>query len=146
MTVGRVAVEETWPLRRRVLRPHHPTDAVRLGGDEHPIAAHFGAREEGGAVVGIATVTPETCPWAPEREGAWRLRGMATAEEARGTGVGRRVLRAALDHVRASGGRFVWCNAREGAVPFYAREGFAPGADPYVDPEIGPHLPMWRDV
>jgi GNAT superfamily N-acetyltransferase len=146
VTVGRVAAEETWPLRRRVLRPHHATDAVVLGGDEHPLAAHFGARGEGGAVVGVATVTPEACPWAPEREGAWRLRGMATDEAARGTGVGRSVLRAALDHVRASGGRLVWCNAREGAVPFYEREGFAAGGGRYVDPEIGPHLPMWRDL
>ena len=146
VTVGPVSPAETWPLRKRVLRPHQDGDAVVLGGDEHPRAAHFGARDAEGRVVGVATVAPETCPWAPQREGAWRLRGMATEEGRRGTGIGAAVLRAALEHVRAQGGRLVWCNARVGALRFYEREGFAAGAERYDDPVLGPHVPMWREV
>ena len=146
VTVGPVTSAETWPLRKRVLRPHQEGDAVVLAGDEHPLAAHLGARDADGRVVGVATVVPEACPWAAEREGAWRLRGMATEEGRRGAGIGRAVLRAALAHVRAQGGRLVWCNARSGAVRFYEREGFAAGAEPYDDPVLGPHLPMWREL
>jgi predicted GNAT family N-acyltransferase len=142
LSVGPVAAEETWALRRAALRPGHPGEAVVLGGDEHPRAAHFAARDASGTVVGIATVSPQAPPWAPGREGAWRLRGMATADGRRGEGVGARVLGEALRHVRAQGGDLVWCNAREGAVAFYRREGFVPAGDPYVDPDLGPHVPM----
>jgi predicted GNAT family N-acyltransferase len=145
-TVEPVTAAETWPLRKRVLRPGHPTDDVVLGGDDDPAAFHAGARDERGVLVGIATVSPQPAPWAPDRPGAWRLRGMATAEEQRGRGVGARVLAEALRHVRASGGTLVWCNAREGALDFYARAGFTPAGERYVDPELGPHVPMQLDL
>jgi GNAT superfamily N-acetyltransferase len=146
IAVGLIAAADTWPLRRRVLRPHADGDQVVLGGDEDPRAAHIGARDASGAVVGIATVSPQPCPWAPEREGAWRLRGMATAEDRRGQGIGALVLDAALRHVREQGGALVWCNARTGALTFYGREGFVAAGEPYVDPALGPHVPMQLDL
>jgi predicted GNAT family N-acyltransferase len=146
LTVALVDAAATWPLRKRVLRPHQEGDAVVLGGDEDPRAAHIGARDPSGEVVGIATVSPQPCPWAPERAGAWRLRGMATAEDRRGEGIGRLVLHGALGHVRARGGSVVWCNARTPAQAFYTREGCVPAGEPYVDPVIGPHVPMQLDL
>jgi predicted GNAT family N-acyltransferase len=146
VVVERLAVSDTWPLRKRVLRPHQEGDAVVLPGDDDPRAAHVGARDEVGRIVGVATVMPEPCPWAQEREGAWRLRGMATEEGLRGAGIGQKVLRAAIDHVRAEGGALVWCNARVGALPFYEREGFVVAGERYVDPDLGPHVPMQRDL
>ena len=146
LAVGMVTAAETWPLRRRVLRPHHAGDAVVLGGDEEPRVVHLGARDASGELVGIATVSPQAPPCAPDRPGAWRLRGMATAEDRRGEGIGGVVLREALRRVRAAGGTLVWCNARAGAVDFYAREGFTAAGERYVDPELGPHLPMQLDL
>jgi GNAT superfamily N-acetyltransferase len=146
LAVGPVAARDTWPLRRRVLRPHQHGDAVVLGGDEHPRAAHVGARDASGALVGIATVSPQPPPWAPGRDGAWRLRGMATEEGRRGEGIGAAVLREALRHVRAAGGTLVWCNARTGALRFYERAGFVAAGERYVDPDLGPHLPMQLDL
>jgi GNAT superfamily N-acetyltransferase len=146
LTVGPVTAADTWPLRRRVLRPAHPTDDVVLAGDEDPAAFHAGARDEHGEIVGVATVSPQPAPWAPERADAWRLRGMATAEELRGRGVGALVLAEALRHVRAQGAALVWCNARAGALDFYARAGFTAAGERYVDPELGPHVPMELDL
>jgi GNAT superfamily N-acetyltransferase len=146
LVVGPVAAAETWPLRKRVLRPGHATGDVVIGGDESPAAFHAGARDERGEVVGVATVSPQPAPWAPDRQGTWRLRGMATAEELRGRGVGALVLAEALRHVRAEGGTLVWCNARTGALDFYARAGFTAAGRPYVDPEFGPHVPMQLDL
>jgi predicted GNAT family N-acyltransferase len=31
-------------------------------------------------------------------------------------------------------------------VAFYEREGFSAAGEPYVDPELGPHLPMQREL
>lgn len=146
LAVGPIAEQDTWPLRRRALRPHQAGDAVVLGGDDDPRALHIGARDPSGELVGIATVSPQAPPWDQDRVDAWRLRGMATAEERRGAGIGAAVLREALQRVRAAGGSLVWCNARTGALRFYTREGFVQAAERYVDPELGPHVPMQRDL
>lgn len=146
IVVARVPPANTYDLRGRVLRPGAPPDRVRLDVDDLPDTAAFAARDADGTVVGTAIVYPEPCPWAPARPGAWRLRGMATAEGRRGGGVGGRVLDAVLAHVAAEGGALVWCNARVPARRFYERAGFAAHGDEWVDPEIGPHVAMWRDV
>lgn len=146
VVVARVPPAETYDLRGRVLRPGAPADRVRFDVDDLPATAAFAAREADGTVVGTAIVYPEPCPWAPARPGAWRLRGMATAEGRRGAGIGARVLDAVLAHVTAAGGSIVWCNARVPARPFYERAGFATHGDEWIDPEIGPHVAMWRDV
>ena len=144
--VGPIAASDTWPLRKRVLRPHQEGDAVVLGGDDDPRAAHLGARDADGTIVGIATISPQDCPWAPDRPSAWRLRGMATADELRGRGVGGLVLAAAVRHARERGASLVWCNARVGALVFYGRAGFVAAGERYVDPLLGPHVPMQLDL
>jgi GNAT superfamily N-acetyltransferase len=112
-------------------------------GDDHPDALHAAVRDPaaGGGVVGIATVAPEGHPVDP-RVGDWRLRGMATAPEVRGRGLGALLLDACLDHARARGGDRVWCNARVAAEGFYRRAGFAPEGARFDIPGIGPHVVM----
>jgi GNAT superfamily N-acetyltransferase len=146
IVVERVDPAVTYPLRGRVLRPGAPPERVHLAADDHPRTAAFAARDVDGTVVGTAIVYPEACPWSPDRPAAWRLRGMATAEGHRGEGIGARVIDAVLDHVADAGGELVWCNARVPARRFYERAGFAVHGDEWVDPEIGPHVAMWRDV
>jgi GNAT superfamily N-acetyltransferase len=146
VTVARVAPDVTYPLRHRVLRAGQPASSVHLTADDDAATAAFAARTAAGEVVGTAIVTPEPCPWQPDRAGAWRLRGMATDPAWRGTGVGRRVLAGVLDHVRAKGGALIWCNARTPARRFYERAGFVVHGDEWVDPVIGPHVAMGRDL
>jgi GNAT superfamily N-acetyltransferase len=136
----------TYALRQRVLRPHQQAEDLRLPGDGDPDTGTFAALTADGEVAGTATVRPEPCPWRPDEAGAWRLRGMATAPELRGRGIGERVLAAALDHVAIHGGALVWCNARTPALSFYRRAGFETFGDEWVDPEIGPHVRMWRPI
>ena len=144
--IDRVSPERTYALRNRVLRPHEPLPASRRPGDDEPSIGAFAALAADGEVVGSAIVRPEPCPWQPDEPGAWRLRGMATAEELRGQGVGSQVLRASIAHVALEGGRLIWCNARTPARSFYQREGFTVEGDEWDDPHIGPHVAMWRHV
>jgi ribosomal protein S18 acetylase RimI-like enzyme len=146
ITVERVDAATTYPLRQRVLRPGRPPDAARFAIDDDPSTASFAARTADGEVVGTAVVYPEPCPWLPDRPGAWRLRGMATAPALRRRGIGSRVLETALAHVAASGGDLVWCNARVPARRLYERAGFRTHGAPWDDPEIGPHIAMWLDL
>jgi GNAT superfamily N-acetyltransferase len=135
----------TAPLRRVVLRPHQPVEEVAASGQDGAGAVHVAARI-GDAVVGSGSVRREAPPWDPSTQGAWRLRGMATDPDRRSQGIGAAVLAALLDQVRDGGGRLVWCSARTPARSFYERAGFVATGEPWVDPLIGPHVHMWRDL
>ncbi len=136
----------TFPLRQRVLRAREPIEQLALPGDDDPDTCHMAAMTATGEVVGTANVRREGPPWEPGAEGAWRLRGMATSEELRGRGIGARLLDALLSHIASRDGGFVWCNARVPAVRFYQREGFVIRGEPWADPDLGPHVSMWRQV
>lgn len=145
--VERVPVADTYLLRALVLRNGGPPESARVPGDDHPEVATYAARSATGEVVGCVALFPEPSPEFPDdpRRG-WRIRGMATAEGWRGRGVGSAVLAAALDHVRRSGGGLAWCNARTPARTLYERAGFQAIGEEWEDPEIGPHVRMWRVV
>jgi len=141
-----VAPEATYPLRQRVLRPHQRVTEVRVPGEDGRDAAHIAAVDANGDVVGTAVLVRETCPLLPERNPAWRLRGMATDERLRGQGVGGRVVRHAIGWVALRGGGLLWCQARLPVRRFYERAGFTAIGDEWVEPNTGPHIAMWRDV
>jgi len=141
-----VAPEATYPLRQRVLRPHQRVTEVRVPGEDGRDAAHIAAVDANGDVVGTAVLVREMCPLLPERNLAWRLRGMATDERWRGRGVGGLLLRRVVQHVAAHGGGLLWCHARLPAQAFYGRAGFVPVGEPWEEPQIGPHVAMLREV
>jgi GNAT superfamily N-acetyltransferase len=132
------------PLRRQVLRPHQTVADQVYPGDALPGAAHFAAlAADDDTVLGIASIAPEPYPGpGGGAEGDFRVRGMATAPSARGTGLGAQLLTACLDHARTAGARRIWCNARTPARGFYEREGFTTVGDEFELPEIGPHFLM----
>jgi GNAT superfamily N-acetyltransferase len=149
--VGRCTPGAVLPLRHAVLRPHQSrAEDVVFEGDHKPGSAHFCARDAAGMTVCVASVYPEAPPWqepvVPVTAGSWRLRGMATAPEWRGRGVGSAVLRAVVSHVAAGGGGLFWCNARLGAVAFYTRAGMVTVDGPWEEPFIGPHIAMFMLV
>ena len=145
MRVEIVDESRTRDLRRRVLRPHLPPDAP-LPGDDLPDGVHFAAVGDDGAVLCTCFVYPDPCPWLPG-EPAWHLRQMATDERHRGQGLGGAVVEAAAGYTAGQGARVLWCNARERAVPFYARHGFARHGEIFTDERHTiPHLRMARNL
>jgi GNAT superfamily N-acetyltransferase len=135
----------TRELRRAVLRPNLSADDP-LPGDEIVDAVHIAALD-GDTVVGTCFVYPAPCPWRPGERPSWRLRQMATAPERRRAGIGSAVVAAAIDAVAARGGGTFWLEAREPAVPLYARHGFVREGPIYVDEQHPtPHQRMWQLV
>ncbi len=133
---------EAWPLRHSVLRPHQTEEEMAWPGDDLPTTLHTGALA-GGKIIGIASVYREARPGRHDAH-AYRLRGMATSPEARGTGVGGALLRHVLDACLELGATEVWCNARDTASGFYVRFGFEMLEGPFELPGIGPHVLMRR--
>jgi GNAT superfamily N-acetyltransferase len=145
LEIALVDVADTYPLRRSVLRVGMPHVPVENSEDSVPGAFHLGARPIGGGpCMAVASFAPQETPWRPGRR-AYRLRGMAVDPKLRSTGIGRRLLAAGADRVRALGAEVLWANARSTALPFYQRFGMAPAGEEFL--EIGiPHRVVVLDL
>jgi ribosomal protein S18 acetylase RimI-like enzyme len=135
--VREAPIAETRALRRAVLRPHQTVE--QLAAEETADTFAAGAWR-GATLVAVGLIAPS------EPRGSWRVRGMATAPDARGHGAGTRVLDALLLHAREQGAACVWCNARTPALAFYERAGFRVASEVFDVPPIGPHVVMSRPI
>jgi ribosomal protein S18 acetylase RimI-like enzyme len=137
LAVFPISPRQTRPLRQAVLRPHMTLDELseHESEDAHAVGAFSGQE-----LISVGFVAPGGPP------GAWRVRGMATAPQARGRGAGSAVLAALLAHARAHGATTIWCNARVRAVSLYQRAGLSVTSEQFEPPGIGPHVRMeWRE-
>jgi predicted GNAT family N-acyltransferase len=149
--VDQVAAPVTWELRQAVLRPHETIEHMALPDDDEPLTGSFAAINRDDEIVGTVRVAPGDPPfaagtYAPASTPMWRLRGMATREDVRHGGIGSELLARAIQHVADHGGGLLWCNARVPATNLYRRAGFVEHGDSWEDPDIGPHVVMWRLV
>lgn len=149
--MDRVPPSDTWELRQAVLRPHETIGQQALPDDDQPSTGSFAAINERGEVVSTARVAPACPPFSlggngPDDVPTWQVRGMATRDDVRNIGIGSAVLGRVIDYVAERGGGILWCNARLPAMNLYRRAGFVEQGDAWEDPDIGPHVVMWRFV
>lgn len=137
-----ITAAEVRPLRQRVLRPHKTLEELVYPGDDHPLALHAGAFQDG-TLVGIATVAPESCPVDPQAVG-WRLRGMAILPQVQRQGYGAALIAACAAHIVTNRGELIWCHGRVSALPFYQSLGFASHGEEFLIPVTGPHYLLWK--
>ena len=143
--VGVVDGAFTSELRRAVLRPSWSVGTPMFS-DTNPHAVHIAAVDEGEPVSACVLIR-NPYPRRPEVENAWQLRGMATAEAHRGKGFGALVVEASLEEVAGHGAPLLWLEARETAIGFYERLGFAAEGPIYLNEETKlPHRVMYREL
>jgi ribosomal protein S18 acetylase RimI-like enzyme len=134
MRVVEVEAARTRDLWARVLRAGRRPEDLRFTAAVIP-GSFWLAAEENGEVVGIVSLIP--------RPDGVQLRSMAVDPAYQGGGVGRMLVEAAVDRLRAAGVHRVWCNARDTAIGFYERLGWQVTGPGFVDDEMGiPHHPM----
>jgi predicted GNAT family N-acyltransferase len=124
-------------LRFRVLREPigHPRTAVTFPFEKESL--HLVAVDDD-RVIGCVLFHPES-------EHSGRLYQMAVASGLQKAGVGTKLVRRLEDEVRGRGFGEVTLHARQTAVPFYERLGYACFGEPYT--EVGlPHRSMRRDL
>lgn len=126
-TIVELTAKETHPLRQTVLRGDTPSTSVRFAEDDWPGTMHLGVRD-GDAVVAISTWIPR--PF--NDEPAVQLRGMATAPDVQGHGVGALLLESGCDRA-ATVAPLVWARARDTALQFYLRHGFEVDGEGFID-------------
>ncbi len=148
-----VTLDDTFALRKAVLRPWLTPQEARASWADTPEHFHVAALLDG-QVVSTAGFGSETQPDYAEVFGPlqWRLRGMASDPSVQGLGLGGRVLEFGIEELarrlaaRGEDGAVVWCNGRTGAQRFYERHGFSPIGDLFETPGTGPHYVFWRKV
>ncbi len=130
--------DEILQLRYDVLRAGLPPEAAVFDGDYEPTSRHYGAFADN-RNVGCATL--HLNHWLDEP--AWQLRGMATAPDFRGSGVGRAILAfVESDVFNSHSVHLLWCNARVPAAKFYQRLGWQIVSEQFEIPTAGPHYQM----
>jgi predicted GNAT family N-acyltransferase len=127
LVVVELTAEDTYPLRLAVLRNDTPTNDVNFTGDDLAGAVHLGVRDAD-AIIAVSTWIPR-----PYRdEPAVQLRGMATAPDVQGRGVGALLLAAGCQRAQTVA-PLVWARARDTALDFYLRHGFTVDGDGFID-------------
>jgi GNAT superfamily N-acetyltransferase len=126
-TVVELTAEETHPLRLAVLRSDTPSTSVTFAEDDWPGTVHLGVRD-GDAIVAVSTWIPSP----HNDEPAVQLRGMATAPDLQGQGVGALLLEAGCSRAAAVA-PLVWARARDTALEFYLRHGFVVDGEGFID-------------
>lgn len=146
VTISEVELETILPLRTLVLRPGNPpTEPAEFAGDREERTHHFAAlhRDE---VLAVASFYEESMP--DDDAPAVRLRGMAVHPNHRRRGLGAHLLTTTLIRLPLlyPTSRWLWCNARLGAVTFYEEQGFETFSPTFSIPGIGPHQRMKRKL
>ena len=102
--------------------------------EEDRAATHVLARDPSGTAIGTGRITA-----------SGRIGRMAVRRGWRGRGVGDAMLRALLDHARASGLAEVRLHAQAPAIGFYAARGFVPSGGRFQEAGIE-HQAMWMPL
>ncbi len=118
---------QTYPLRLAVLRFDTVSKVVAFAEDDHPGTVHLGLRN-GEELVAVSSWVPR--PYGDEP--AVQLRGMATAIDRQGCGLGGLLVEAGCERA-ANVAAVVWARARDVALAFYERHGFIVEGDGFID-------------
>jgi predicted GNAT family N-acyltransferase len=88
----------------------------------------------------IASFFPKN--YREKKELGYQLRGMATDINFGGKGYGSKLIEFAVDYIKKTDARYLWCNARTSAVKFYQKLGFEPVSEEFEIDGVGPHYEM----
>jgi predicted GNAT family N-acyltransferase len=123
---------EVRPLRLEVLRAGMVNQTVHFDGDDDPTTIHLGAFDQDQNNVGVSTWMQRPFPLAEEHK-ALQLRGMATAVNVQGKGIGALLLVTGQSHGREIGAHLIWANARDAALNFYNRHGYSTVGEGFIE-------------
>jgi len=144
-TVTSVELTDIMQLRVAVLRKGTPATDCNYPEDNYPDVVHFGIIRDGIAIATSSWFMKEC----PEKLGitAMQLKGMAVADELQGAGLGALLIDTGMALAKERGARIAWARARDSAMGFYERLGFASTGAGFVDgPTAMPHHIVVRSL
>lgn len=143
ISLKKIAVEETYPLRIDILRNGKAIN-FHFVGDTNKDTIHLGAFLDN-RCIGIVTLIPNSHKTFPNIL-TYQLRGMAVEKSLQKQGVGKFLIAESLRFLRDGGKcEILWCNARIIAIEFYKKMGFSTKGNKFQIPNVGPHYMMFID-
>lgn len=142
--IKNISARETYAVRQPVLRPGKPVESCHFDGDDSPGTTHFGYFENG-HLIGIASLFASRSDLFAEQN-QLQLRGMAVLAGNQKKGIGESLLRKAEQHAANDGIEIIWFNARELAVGFYEKNGYAIKGKAFNITGIGTHFVMFKSL
>lgn len=127
-----VLTADVRPLRQSVLRADMDNKSVTFDGDDDSDTVHLAAFDAQGTMIGTSTWLWRDCATRPNVP-AMQLRGMATAGDRQGQGIGSVLLQAGFSLCREQRAHIVWANARDAALSFYERHGFVADGEGFIE-------------
>jgi len=110
MDIRKIAAEDTWPIRHKVMWPDRAIDYIKLDMDSDGI--HYGLFEDESLISAISLfVNGEKM----------QFRKFATLESEQGHGYGTKLLSFVIDVAIDMKIKVLWCNARANKTEFYER-------------------------
>ena len=131
-----INAEQTFPLRKAVLRKNMPNEPHEFNGDFEENTFHLGYFEND-EIIGIVTII--------KKGKIAQLRGMAVAEDYQGKGIGKQLVLEAENALKNNKFTKIWMNARENAVPFYEKLGYKIEGEIFIIKPIGFHYLMSKE-
>lgn len=128
------AVRLRYDILRAPLGLEYTPEQLAAEWDQHHLAAY----DHQHRLVGYLNLTPAD-------NGTVKMRQVAIAQSVRGQGVGRQLVEYSESFARARGFEKMVLHARETAVPFYLKLGYAVVGEPFEEVTI-PHLKMWKKL
>ncbi|MDP5077964.1 MAG: GNAT family N-acetyltransferase [Nonlabens sp.] len=148
MTIKLLRAIETYPVRLAVLRKGRTINDCAFPGDDLTSTFHLGAHHDE-ELVAVATFLIQKDNQIEQLKNAdsshcYQLRGMAVLDSVQGKHVGSDLLLHGEQLLRERGCSHVWFNAREGAVPFYKKQGYQIVSDIFEIVPVGMHYKMYK--
>ncbi len=151
-TIQKITAEETYTLRKNILRKGIENPTLSLDIDEEKDSYHWGyfVDNECVGVLSAGKRNLKNLQGNTENQKnaiTYQLRGMAVSETFQAKGIGTQLLiRAEEDLRKEKQVQIIWCNAREKAVDFYLKNGFEVVSEAFEVPEIGTHFVMLKTI
>lgn len=136
--------EITYSLRHRVLRPHQKIEDCMYDTDHQAGGFHVGAFFQA-ELISVASFCMENHPDFSSKK-QYRLRAMATLEQYRKLGAGRKVVNYGEQVLKEQGVDLLWCKGRTTVQGYYRKIGFRVHGEVFDYPPIGPHIVMYKKI
>lgn len=144
IVVKEISVDETYPLRHKVLRPHQPFETCKYDTDKQEGSFHVGVFS-GSKLICVVSFCLEKHPDLPGTM-HYRLQAMATLSNYRKQGAGRFAVEFGEKKIRNKSARYLWCKGRTEVQTYYEKLGFSPLGEVFDYPGLGPHITMVKEI
>ncbi|TKC08201.1 GNAT family N-acetyltransferase [Pedobacter polaris] len=134
-----VPFEFTLGLRSKILRNGLAPEECIFPTDQVEGAFHL-AFYVGNEIATIASFFPNN--YKENKELGYQLRGMATDTPFLEKGFGKQLIEFAIEYIRKTNARYIWCNARTPAIKFYQKLNFELVSEEFEIAGVGPHYEM----